>query len=292
VRIKNLSSPGGVPIREIRIENPRPPQPWETQREWLEDTNRRLIGLDGEFMCVENCIPDNGPGAGFSRHVWTLDGANPAPPGAGLETGRDAAHLRYLDFDIDQDGAYLGSFEFTITWADGYTHFFDYDNDALGLGIQGQLFQKYEYFLANPRVAGPLPADYYEFVRADCGNGLDDDGDGLTDAPADTGCTGPDDFSELEACADGVDNDGDGLVDFAADPGCASLVWAFEDPQCNDALDNDGDGAVDLNDPQCWAPWRNREARRCGIGVELALLAPLLDALARRRRPLREGRRG
>jgi hypothetical protein len=235
-------------------------------------------------MCVENCIADNGPGTGYSRHVWTLDGTNPAPPGAGLDPGRDAAHLRYLDFDIDQDGLYLANFEFTITWADGYSHFFDYDGDVLGLGVQGQLFQKYEYFLSNPRVAGPLPADYYEFVRADCSNGLDDDGDGLVDFPADAGCTGPDDFSELEACADGVDNDGDGHVDFPADPGCASPTSSLENPQCDDGLDNDGDGEVDGNDPQCTDPWRNRESRRCGMGVELALLAPLLERLTRRNR--------
>ncbi|MEY4668207.1 MAG: hypothetical protein RL518_906 [Pseudomonadota bacterium] len=64
-------------------------------------------------------------------------------------------------------------------------------------------------------------------------------------------------------CADGIDNDGDGLTD-RGDPGC----WANpQDPnsydpnlnnegartsQCQDGVDNDSDGATDASDPGCW----------------------------------------
>jgi len=60
---------------------------------------------------------------------------------------------------------------------------------------------------------------------AQCNDGIDNDGDGLTDFPADPGCTDANDNDETDAspaaqCSDGIDNDGDGLTDFPADPGC------------------------------------------------------------------------
>jgi photosystem II stability/assembly factor-like uncharacterized protein len=96
----------------------------------------------------------------------------------------------------------------------------------------------------------------------------------------------------VPACADGVDNDGDGLVDHPADPGCASAVADLEDPECDDDLDNDGDGTMDWNggpgdapaDPQCTQPWLRRESGGCGLGFELALLLPPLALWRRARR--------
>lgn len=69
-------------------------------------------------------------------------------------------------------------------------------------------------------------------------------------------------------CSDGVDNDGDGAVDHPADPGCAERHALEEAPACDDDLDNDGDGLADWNggptthpDPECIdAPSRNRES--------------------------------
>ncbi|MGE0589650.1 MAG: hypothetical protein AB7O48_13825, partial [Cyclobacteriaceae bacterium] len=56
-----------------------------------------------------------------------------------------------------------------------------------------------------------------------CGNGIDDDGDGLIDA-ADPDCTNPFNWPvSTEVCNDGVDNDGDGLNN-AADPDCTNQV--------------------------------------------------------------------
>jgi hypothetical protein len=66
-----------------------------------------------------------------------------------------------------------------------------------------------------------------------CDDGLDNDGDGLIDFPADPGCASANDQSEtdpLRVCDDGIDEDGDGKVDFPADPGCLSLDDLSESP--------------------------------------------------------------
>jgi len=145
------------------------------------------------------------------------------------------------------------------------------------------------------------------------GDGVPDDGDGsgtVGDAPCADGVTtlcddncrvvanpdqadadgdGRGDACDV-ACDDGLDNDGDGLIDHPDDPGCRGTGSDVEDPACDDGLDNDGDGLIDFpDDPECDAAWDTREAKEsggsCGLGVELALLAPLLRAArgARRR---------
>ena len=86
------------------------------------------------------------------------------------------------------------------------------------------------------------------------------------------------------ACADGVDNDGDGLTDHPQDPGCRDAASDDEAPACNDGVDNDGDGDIDLADSGCQGnAWGNREKRKksCGLGAELSLLVAVL-ALRRR----------
>ncbi len=133
-------------------------------------------------------------------------------------------------------------------------------------------------------------------VRA-CSDGTDDDGDGFADYPLDPGCTSASDAFETDAaasCDDGFDDDGDGLIDMA-DPGCGSPL-GIENPACDDDLDNDGDGKIDWDggsgggtaDPQCNVGYKNRESLAgagCGLGMELALVVPLLGALRRRRQP-------
>lgn len=61
----------------------------------------------------------------------------------------------------------------------------------------------------------------------ECSDGVDNDGDGSTDYPSDSGCTSPTDNSEGAAitgyaCSDGLDNDGDGYTDYPSDPGCVT----------------------------------------------------------------------
>lgn len=140
-------------------------------------------------------------------------------------------------------------------------------------------------------------------AHAACENGVDDDGDGLVDLD-DPGCIGPPDPTEDSTgmpCDDGEDNDGDGFID-AADPVCWSPAASREHAQCQDGVDNDGDGRIDfdggasrnggvplaLPDSLCTSADQNREARSCGVGVEL--LTPLW--LLRRRRGRRRARPG
>ena len=66
-----------------------------------------------------------------------------------------------------------------------------------------------------------------------CGDGLDNDCDGVADE-ADCASCGP-----VEICGDGIDNNCDCVVD-----GCNLEI-------CGDGLDNDGDGLTDVADPSC-----------------------------------------
>jgi len=112
-----------------------------------------------------------------------------------------------------------------------------------------------------------------EPVVNQCNDGLDNDGDGLVDYPADPGCVSledDDEFNEIEEpvyqCSDGIDNDGDDFIDMF-DPGCDhpeddDEFNEIEEPvyQCNDGLDNDGDGLVDYPaDPGCDSPEDDNE---------------------------------
>jgi spore coat protein A len=153
-----------------------------------------------------------------------------------------------------------------------------------------------------------------------CGDGLDNDGDGLVDhAGGDPGCSSADDLGEHAPslpCDDGIDNDGDGFTDFVADgdgdgiadppgdPGCRNPSAASESPQCQDGVNNDAQTGTDFDggesvlgigngdpagpDPQCVGrPWRNNELpkpRRCGTGPQLVLLLSALWWVRKRRR--------
>jgi hypothetical protein len=85
-----------------------------------------------------------------------------------------------------------------------------------------------QYLASNWNLGSPLN----RFISFDdegprdpvCGDGIDNDGDGRTDYPADPGCTGQTDSdeSDLPACLDLRDNDGDRKADWPADPGCSS----------------------------------------------------------------------
>ena len=114
------------------------------------------------------------------------------------------------------------------------------------------------------------------FVTAvsECQDGLDNDGDGLVDFPADPGCSSPTDGDEGDPeCSDGVDNDGDGDFDWPADRECDGPDDDTEGglPACMDGVDNDGDGATDWPaDSDCTNAMDRTEVtlRRCMNGQD------------------------
>jgi hypothetical protein len=70
--------------------------------------------------------------------------------------------------------------------------------------------------------------------QPDCDDGLDDDGDGLTDYPDDPGCSAAPDGDErgpIYECDNGIDDDGDGLIDFPDDDGCLHPTNPIEAPE-------------------------------------------------------------
>lgn len=130
-----------------------------------------------------------------------------------------------------------------------------------------------------------------------CSDGLDNDGDGFSDA-ADGTCYGPFDAEaqgfagkyHVSSCTDGLDNDEDGLVD-RDDPDCyapdAQELSAQTDVQlamCNDGIDNDGDGRADYpEDTDCFGPYGVTEVALDPAGFdaididELGLFVYLVD---------------
>ena len=125
-------------------------------------------------------------------------------------------------------------------------------------------------------ISVPSAACFVESRRA-CSDGLDNDGDGFIDFPADVGCDSPGDNSETDPaapqCNDGLDNDGDGPRDWPADPSCSGPTDTTESgaPACSDGVDNDGDGATDFPaDGDCTSAADGTEVtyRQCQDGVD------------------------
>ncbi|MDQ5961675.1 MAG: Carboxypeptidase regulatory-like protein, partial [Patescibacteria group bacterium] len=80
------------------------------------------------------------------------------------------------------------------------------------------------------------------------------------------GSSGGGSGSTPHQCADNADNDGDGFTDYPSDTGCESYGDNDESNgqnnspfQCNNAGDDDGDGLVDMSDPGCQTPFDNNE---------------------------------
>ena len=128
----------------------------------------------------------------------------------------------------------------------------------------------------------------------DCGDGVDNDGDGVSDYGSDPGCSGPTDASErgTRTCDNGVDDDNDGQADAPADPGCSGPFDTSErgaSYACDDGVDNDGDGASDYpSDLGCASGTDTTETQECGEtapfvqlcvtpGAELGLPVRLID---------------
>jgi hypothetical protein len=150
-----------------------------------------------------------------------------------------------------------------------------------------------------PSIHGPL--ECASAIESACDDAVDNDRDGFTDWPEDSGCDSSTDFSERPECDDGEDSDGDGWVDAGEDPGCRDETSLREAPACQDGLDNDRDGLVDFDggasvgldptaqtdpDPVCTEAWQTRERKKsCGlVGVELLAIFSCVRILRRRSR--------
>jgi calcineurin-like phosphoesterase family protein len=140
----------------------------------------------------------------------------PGPTGSALDTSTWSA-AGSQDFDVTAAVPAAGPVSFLIRQAPGCTTKADVVFSSRESGTAPQLLVETE--AGTP----PTPA---------CADGLDNDGDGSIDHPADPGCTDAADVDETDppppppppppaACADGLDNDGDGLVDHPDDPGCS-----------------------------------------------------------------------
>jgi hypothetical protein len=94
----------------------------------------------------------------------------------------------------------------------------------------------------------PMASTTWTNAQPACGDGIDNDGDGLVDG-ADPGCAAPGDESEhgANACDDRLDNDGDGLRDFPDDLGCTSQQGLLEDDA--DGVPDAGDNCPDVANP-------------------------------------------
>jgi len=64
-----------------------------------------------------------------------------------------------------------------------------------------------------------------------------------------------------EDCTNGVDDDGDGLTD-CSDTDCADVAACAGVEVCGDCIDNDGDGQADYDDPDCCAAPESLDLRR------------------------------
>ncbi len=112
------------------------------------------------------------------------------------------------------------------------------------LSDRGILTKEMEGYLAD----GPCYFCPGNPIPEICGDGLDNDCNGLTDN-ADPTCQTTS-CTDVEICGDGIDNDCNGLTD-NADPTCQTTSCTDVEI-CGDGIDNDCNGWVDNKDPACF----------------------------------------
>jgi hypothetical protein len=201
--------------------------------------NPRPTNTSGVTSSTTSCFP------GFGCFVFPYQTLN---NDGNCETTGDApgcdGDLQGETGPTDQNG--IVTFGIVSDQAGHYdvTAFYD-ENDDEYLGGTEENDTSAKTFIASSR-------------PAQCSDGVDNDGDGKTDFPADPQCASSSDNDESQAafqsppsqCSDGVDNDGDTKTDYPADAQCTSAADNDESqsdfqPECNDGIDNDGDGAID-----------------------------------------------
>ena len=115
--------------------------------------------------------------------------------------------------------------------------------------------------------------DLIDHLDPDCVDPEDDDESGNAEQRvADDLSAGPQGFAGVDPCADGVDNDGDGLTD-GDDRACASGLEHGEwIANCSDGIDNDGDGLTDTADTACYGPRDRSEGQLPATGPHHAVV--------------------
>jgi parallel beta-helix repeat protein len=236
---------------------------------------------------------------------------------AGSGTTMQVADARFFTDGFDIDGEPGDEIQLDGTTATAVVLAVDYASNILTLDHALNWTAAQGVSLRFRGLAPDLGA--FEAGPPECQDTLDNDGDGDTDFPADSGCTAADDADESD-CGDGVceggetcssctadcgacpacaDGDGDGWGDPAAaacphperdcdDASAAVHPGATE--LCADSVDNDCDGAIDRADVDACPADTPRGALRsgcsCGGGGNLgvAIASAVLVVVSRRRR--------
>ena len=103
--------------------------------------------------------------------------------------------------------------------------------------------------------------------ETNCSNGLDDDDDGSTDCD-DRDCSDSPDCTGGEICDDGLDNDDDGYVD-CDDADCAGASYCASGSEiCTNGIDDDDDGYIDCDDGDCYGSVYCNGAEICDDGID------------------------
>lgn len=152
--------------------------------------------------------------------------------------------------DLDRDGL-LDGWETSGLDADG-DGLVDLNLPQWGANPRRQdLFLELDYQAGREPSRSGIDAMRKAFARAPRPN--PDGSTGIT-LHVDTGALSDpaaDEADSVATCSDGIDNNGNGLTD-AFDAGCALLGSGFEGRRnCGNGIDDDGDGLADALDPQC-----------------------------------------
>jgi uncharacterized repeat protein (TIGR01451 family) len=187
-------------------------------------------GTDTITACYPNsdgaCLASDTATKTWTGYQIDLGGTTPGPGTIGVahtvvahvtNDGQDVNGLQVLfsvsgsntAFGSDVTGPNTAKAEFTYTGTNEGA-----DTDVACLDLNGN----------DGCDSGEPTASIAYTWKAQCENGKDDDGDGLTDWPNDPGCSAAGDTTEFEpgGCRDHLDNDHDGAIDYPQDPGCAS----------------------------------------------------------------------
>ncbi|WP_290689031.1 MULTISPECIES: hypothetical protein [unclassified Haematobacter] len=191
---------------------------------------------------------------------WSGDTATSCATGDGVDTDDDEYYPVRVCFDIstisasgDADGdGLLDTWEISGLDADG-DGTIDIDLPAMGADPQHQdIFLELDYETGRAPTRDGINAMKRAFAAAPRPN---PDGTTGINLHVDAGAlfdAGADEAGRAGTCTNGIDDDGDGLTD-GQDGSCFYLDASREVGvgDCGNGIDDDGDGLVDSADPQC-----------------------------------------